>query len=138
MTLVGRDERNEAAAARGRTVLRKMPSKLVLSVCRAEAMTVRQRGTDAVDGREANAAATAPAKLIVPFVVVGPIGPSLYRCPQLGQYSSEGQWPWSIEMSAAKPQTLLLGHMNATELAKNAKTAKYETRKVDWDGQEPH
>ena len=93
--MVDEDEREEAMAARGRTVLTKMPLKLVLSVCKVAAMPVRQRGGDVVDkdedvaraarvGCEAHTTAAAPSAPIESFVVVGPIGPSLYRCPQFG------------------------------------------------------
>jgi hypothetical protein len=52
VAVVDEDEREEAMAARGRTVLTKMPLKLVLSVCKVAAMTVRQRGGDVVDEDE--------------------------------------------------------------------------------------
>ena len=71
MVLVDEDEREEAVAAGGRTVLKKMPLGLVLSVCKVAAMAVRQRGEYTADenevgamaaraGREAHAAAVSP------------------------------------------------------------------------------
>ena len=85
MVLVDEDEREEAVAAGGRTVL-KMPLGLVLSVCKVAAMAVRQRGEYTADenevgamaaraGREAHAAAVAPSAFIESFLVVGPISP---------------------------------------------------------------
>ena len=73
MVQVDLDERDEAAADRGRTVLGEMP-------------LVQRSGGGKVGraGREEHAAAAAPAKPIAPFVVAGPIGPSLYRCPKFG------------------------------------------------------
>ena len=93
--MVDEDEREEAMAARGRTVLTKMPLKLVLSVCKVAVMTVRQRGGDVLDkdediaraalvGCEARITAAAPSAPIKSFIVAGPTGPSLYRCPQFG------------------------------------------------------
>ena len=64
MALVDEDEREEAVAAGGRTVLTKMSLKR------------RSGGEEAtMAGCEAGAAAAAPTAPIESFLVVGPIGP---------------------------------------------------------------
>ena len=47
-------------------------------------MMTKATWPDAADEREANASTADPAKPIKSFAVVGPIGPSLYRCPKFG------------------------------------------------------
>ena len=74
--MVDEDGREEAAAARGRTVLTKMPLE-----------REKERGggeAAAMVGCEVHTTAAAPSAPIESFMVVGPIGPSLYRCPQYG------------------------------------------------------
>ena len=64
MALVDGDEREEAVAAGGRTVLTKMP------------LERRSGGEEAMRAEcEADAAAAAPTAPIESFLVVGPIGP---------------------------------------------------------------